>query len=134
MDRPFRVLFVCFGNAIRSQMAEAFARVYGPDVIVAKSAGVYPASAIAPLARKVMLDRNIDLGDVFPKSIADHGSAPFDLIVNMSGEPVPPELKAPVREWKVYDPVGQKEQVFQETADVIERLVMDLILELRQLK
>ena len=36
MDRPFRVLFVCLGNAIRSQMAEGFARCYGADIIVAQ--------------------------------------------------------------------------------------------------
>ena len=34
-----RVLFVCIGNSCRSQMAEAFARAYGRDVIDAHSAG-----------------------------------------------------------------------------------------------
>ena len=32
-----RVLFVCIGNACRSQMAEGFARTYGGDVIDRKS-------------------------------------------------------------------------------------------------
>ena len=39
------VLFVCIGNSCRSQMAEAFARAYGRDVLVAASAGLAPALA-----------------------------------------------------------------------------------------
>ncbi|MFN7938306.1 MAG: hypothetical protein U0R19_33565 [Bryobacteraceae bacterium] len=134
MDRPFRVLFVCIGNAIRSQMAEGFARCYGSDVLIAKSAGLNPATNIMPTTRKIMSERNIDLGDVLPKPVTDHQSDPFDLVVNISGRPLPPELRAPVREWKVKDPMGQKEQAYRETADEIERLVMQLILELRMLR
>ena len=33
-----RVLFVCIGNACRSQMAEAFARTLGSDVMIPASA------------------------------------------------------------------------------------------------
>ena len=32
-QRKKRVLFVCIGNSCRSQMAEAFARAYGSDVL-----------------------------------------------------------------------------------------------------
>lgn len=134
MDRPFRVLFVCLGNAIRSQMAEGFARCYGADVMIARSAGLAPATNIMPLTRKIMLEKNIDLGDVMPKSIADHGSEPFDLVINLSGYAIPNEVRSPVREWKVNDPLGQKEQAYRDAAAQIERLVMDLVLELRQLK
>jgi arsenate reductase (thioredoxin) len=134
MDRPIRVLFLCIGNAIRSQMAEGFARCYGSDVIVAKSAGLNPTTHIMPLTRKVMADRNIDLGDVLPKSVTDHQADAFDLVVNLSGLPAPKELRAPVRDWKVKDPMGGKEQAYREAADEIERLVMNLILELRQLR
>lgn len=134
MDRPFRVLFVCIGNAIRSQMAEGFARCYGSDVLVAKSAGLNPATNIMPTTRKIMAERNIDLGDVLPKPVTDHQGDPFDLVVNLSGRTLPPELRAPVREWKVKDPMGQKEQAYRDTADEIERLVMQLILELRMLR
>lgn len=134
MDRPFRVLFICIGNAIRSQMAEGFARCYGSDVIIAKSAGLNPATNIMPMTRKIMSERNIDLGDVLPKPVTDHQGDPFDLVVNLSGRTLPPELRAPVREWKVKDPMGQKEQAYRETADEIERLVMQLILELRMLR
>jgi len=37
-----KVLFVCLGNACRSQMAESIARKVGADVMEAFSAGVTP--------------------------------------------------------------------------------------------
>lgn len=134
MDRPFQVLFVCIGNAIRSQMAEGFARCYGSDVLIAKSAGLNPATNIMPMTRKIMLERNIDLGDVLPKPVSDHQGDTFDLIVNLSGRALPSDLRAPVRDWKIKDPMGQKEQAYRDAADEIERLVMQLILELRILR
>ena len=44
--QPQRVLFVCVGNACRSQMAEGFARAYGKDVMVPESAGLAPAMTV----------------------------------------------------------------------------------------
>src|SRR5258708_20959874 len=43
-----RVLFVCIGNSFPRQMAEAFARAYGSDVMEGQSAGVRPATLIPP--------------------------------------------------------------------------------------
>jgi arsenate reductase len=48
MNKRQRVLFVCVGNACRSQMAEAFARAYGSDVLVPASAGFIPAAKVPP--------------------------------------------------------------------------------------
>lgn len=127
--KPARVLFVCLGNAIRSQMAEAFARHYGGDVIRPASAGLAPATMIAPLAREVMAGRNISLDDQFPKGLDEVEVAAFDLVVNLSGRPL--RTAGPRRDWKVRDPVGGTEAQYREAADEIERLVMGLILELR---
>jgi len=135
MDRPFRVLFVCIGNAIRSQMAEGFAKAYGGDVLIPRSAGLSPAINIMPMTRKVMQAKNIDLGDACPKGISDLGSESFDLVINLSGHPLTPkEVRAPIREWKIKDPMGGKEDAYRDASDQIERLVMALILELRQLR
>jgi hypothetical protein len=54
----------------------------------------------------------------------------FDLIVNMSGYPLPGS-PTPVVEWSVRDPIGQEPEVYREVANEIEGLVMRLILELR---
>ena len=50
-------------------MAEGFARTYGSDVLEAQSAGLAPALAVAPLTHHVMLEKNIDLGDCYPKEL-----------------------------------------------------------------
>ena len=125
-----RVLFVCIGNACRSQMAEAFARAYGSDIMIAQSAGVAPAAIIAPLTRQILAERNLSLDMHFPKGLEATGSEPIDLVVNMSGQPV----RAPsarVLIWPVRDPIGQPESVYRSVVQEIEGLVMRLILELR---
>ena len=125
-----RVLFVCIGNSCRSQMAEGFARAYGSDVMVARSAGLSPATIIAPLTRQVLGERNIRIVDHFPKGLDLLARETFDIVVNISGMPVP--VMAPrVVEWSVVDPIGQTESVYRAVADQIEGLVMRLILELR---
>lgn len=129
-----RVLFVCLGNAIRSQMAEGFARCYGGDVMMARSAGLTPTTSLAPFTRKVMAEKNIDLGDAYPKSIADVDLGQVDLVVNLSGARLPPSILVNVREWKVRDPMGGKEDRYRDTANEIEMLVMRLILELRNVR
>ncbi len=129
--RRQRVLFVCIGNACRSQMAEAFASRYGSDVLVARSAGVAPCGMVSPVTAELMLEKNIDLGDAVPKGF-DVTGADFDLILNMSGRALPAGLKAEVREWKVEDPISLSEERHREVRDQIESLVQRLILELRK--
>src|SRR5579862_4583561 len=84
-----RVLFVCIGNSCRSPMAEAFARAYGSDILIARSAGLAPATIIQPLTKQVLLERNIAADDLFPKSVQDLRGESFDLVVNLSGMPIP---------------------------------------------
>ncbi len=125
-----RVLFVCIGNSCRSQMAEAFARAYGSDVLVAESAGVAPAMIISPLTKQVLAERNLNIDAHFPKGLEMAGREPFDVVVNMSGQPVIlPSTH--VLTWRVRDPIGEPESVYQSVMQQIEGLVMGLILDLR---
>ena len=130
--RKLRVLFVCLGNSCRSQMAEGFAIRYGSDVMEVASAGLAPATMVAPLTAKAMLDRKgIDLSKHWPKSLFD-ASGDFDVIINISGQPLPPSITAPdIRAWAVHDPVLDDETVQLEVANRVELLVQQLILELR---
>jgi arsenate reductase len=127
-----RVLFVCIGNSCRSQMAEAFARLYGDDVLIAGSAGVAPAFSVAPDTMRAMEEKNLDLRDHFPKSIRQLGRSQFDLVINMSGSSLPPVGAAPIRDWDVDDPIAMDYEEHCEVRDDIERLVMQLVLELRR--
>src|SRR5581483_20577 len=110
-----RVLFVCIGNSCRSQMAEAFAKAYGADIMDVESAGVAPATMIAPLTRQTLAEKNLRIDDHFPKGMETVSRLPFDVIVNMSGSP----LKIPgarVLDWSVQDPIGMSENVYRTVA------------------
>lgn len=127
-----RVLFVCLGNSCRSQMAEAFARAYGGDILVAASAGLTPAIAVADDTLRAMHAKGLDLRDHFPKSIRHLGRAQFDVVINMSGFDLPDSVGTSIRSWDVPDPVYLKFDEHCEVRDAIERLVMTLILEFRR--
>lgn len=127
-----RVLFVCVGNACRSQMAEGFARTYGSDVLVAASAGLAPAMRVAPHTIEAMAEKGIDIRDHFPKAVRHLGRVQFDLAINMSGSPLPETVSCEARAWDVEDPVSLHYDDHCEIRDQIEKLVMNLILELRQ--
>jgi arsenate reductase len=125
------VLFVCVGNACRSQMAEGFARVYGSDVIAPASAGLSPAMSLPPLTRAVMLEKNIAIDDQFPKDINMWNGVKFDIVVNLSGYPLPSKIAPRWRLWNIADPIGLNEGIYRQVRDQIETLVMQLILEVR---
>jgi arsenate reductase len=127
-----RVLFVCIGNACRSQMAEAFARAYGSDILIAKSAGLAPAGALPPLTRQTLSEKQISTDGQFPKNLESFVGQPFDVVVNLSGESLPAAFGAArLLEWSVRDPIGENQSVYRAVAGQIESLVMRLILELR---
>jgi protein-tyrosine-phosphatase len=112
-------------------MAEGFARAYGSDVAEAYSAGLAPANLIAEQTRKTMFEKNIDLGEQFPKDIRFARPELMDIVVNLSGLPLPPGDWKGVREWTVPDPIGKPDRIYREVRDQIESLVMALLLELR---
>ncbi len=60
MNVKTKVLFICTGNAVRSQMAEGFLRQYAGDRCEVYSAGVEP-TAIDPRAVAVMDEIGISL-------------------------------------------------------------------------
>lgn len=126
-----RVLFVCIGNSCRSQMAEGFAKALGQDCIEVYSAGTSPAPIVQDQTHFTMRKRGIVLEGQFPKGIELWARQPFDLVVNMSGQLLPRMNAARVLEWKVRDPIGQTERVYESVADQIESLVMGLVAELR---
>ncbi|MGD0580262.1 MAG: hypothetical protein ABSC08_15185 [Bryobacteraceae bacterium] len=130
--RPVRVLFVCLGNAYRSQIAEGFANRLGRDVLAAESAGLTPVDAVPETTLNVMREKGIDISAQFPKAAGVLDLKSYDLVVNMAGLPIPGSPQASTRTWVVPDPVGASERVAREVRDEIESLVMGLILELRQ--
>jgi len=125
-----RVLFVCVGNACRSQMAEGFARTYGADVMEPASAGISPAMMTPIETRETMAEKDIDISGQFPKPVTIFPRNHFDIVVNMSGYPVPGYPQA--IPWKVDDPIGGDAEDYRATRDTVEQLVIQLIIELRR--
>ena len=109
-------------------MAEAFANHYGPDVVRAQSAGLAPALSNSPLTRKVMLEKNIDIGDHLPRPLAHVDYRNMDMIVNMSGYKIPGVYTT---DWAIPDPYGANVRTYREVRDQIEMLVMRMILKMR---
>jgi arsenate reductase len=89
---------------------------------------------VSSLTRQVMLEKNIDIGQEFPKTLEMASPSGADLIVNMSGHPLPGETEAKVETWAVRDPIGESEEVYREVRDQIEQRVMRLILKVRARK
>ena len=126
-----RVLFLCVGNACRSQMAEGFARAYGSDVIDPCSAGLGPAGAVPEQTIQTMQEKNIDLSAAYPKGVDGIEREGLDLIVNLTGNRLPSAIRTPVQDWDVRDPIGESDKIYRQVRDEIEGRVMRLILALR---
>jgi protein-tyrosine-phosphatase len=85
--RHWKVLFVCVGNCVRSQMAEAIARRDASDVIVPESAGLHPLGFIDKTAIAVLSERGISVAGQHSKGLRDQTLSKPDLVINMSGAP-----------------------------------------------
>jgi arsenate reductase len=129
--RRVKLLFVCIGNAHRSQMAEGFARHLGADFVDVQSAGLAPVAYVPEVTRRVMQEKGVSLETHFPKALEELPLEGVDLAVNMSGARLYGLPVGRVVDWKVKDPVGQSEDVHREVRDDIEQRVAELIEELR---
>jgi protein-tyrosine-phosphatase len=114
-------------------MAEGFANLYGKDVLIASSAGLAPTEMVARETVECMREKSVDLSTHFPKKFEPFAAGQPDIIINMSGFDLPPGPETvTVQNWFVRDPYSQSEKIYRESRDHIERLVMQLILQLRR--
>jgi arsenate reductase len=133
MPQPLNVLFVCVGNCVRSQMAEAIARHHASDIIAAESAGVHPLGFIDNTSQIVLRERNISFEGQFSKGLHNHALKKPDLIVNMSG--IPGRSLFPghrFEDWEVQDPFGEAVETHRLICDDIESRIQDLAARLRE--
>lgn len=138
---PIKVMFLCTGNACRSQMAEGFARALGYGLIDVYSAGIM-AAGVHPRAIAVMKELNIDISLQKSTKIDERLLKTMDVVITLCGNAeeacprTPPEIKR--IHWPINDPVGtwgsevkiMKE--FRRARDEIRIRVDDFINKLRQ--
>lgn len=77
-----RILFLCTGNACRSQMSEGWARHLKADVIEAYSAGVAP-HGVDPRAVNVMAEAGVDISAHTSKHVDELAGVDFDVVVTV---------------------------------------------------
>jgi arsenate reductase len=119
-----RVLFVCIGNAGRSQMAQAFYERAGG---IARSAGTRPEAQVHPPVVEVMQEVGIDLEGRQPHKLSREDVEWADLVVTMGcGDACPVLPGKRYLDWNLPDPAGMPAKVVRETRDEIARLVSEL--------
>jgi len=135
MSETLNVLFVCMGNCVRSQMAEAIARHCASDVIAPESAGIRPLGFIDPTAMSVMAQRGISMDGQFSKGLHSHALKHPDLIVNMTGMPGATIFHGRAFEdWPIADPFGESSETHCRICDEIESRIKELAARLRMEK
>ncbi len=121
------VAFICIHNSCRSQMAEGWAKKLGADVIEAYSAGTEAYPEVKPLAVEVMEDAGVDMSRHHPKLLADIPRE-LDILITMGCNVVCPFVPANnTEDWGIEDPSGGSKEDFENTRDIIENKVVDLI-------
>jgi arsenate reductase (thioredoxin) len=80
--KKLKVLFLCTGNACRSQMSEGWAHHLRSDQIEAYSAGVAP-HGLDPRAVKVMAEAGVDISAHTSKHLDALLHVPFDYVVTV---------------------------------------------------
>ena len=77
-----QLLFLCTGNACRSQMAEGWARALNSDVINAWSAGIDP-HGVDPRAVAAMAEAGVDISNQHSKHLDELADVTFDYVVTV---------------------------------------------------
>jgi arsenate reductase len=129
-----KVLFLCIGNACRSQMAEAVAKHVAADVIEPSSAGLVAFGEIPGSTVAVLAEQGISTEGQHSKSLRSEDLPAADLLINMTGWPRASIFTGPtppVEDWEVGDPYGSDLAVYRAIRDQIEARVDDLAQRLR---
>ena len=116
-----KILFVCIENSNRSQMSEAFARIFGGSLFEAYSAGSMPGGIVNPKAIAAIKELGYDLSTHESKSVEDVKQyAPFDAVVTMGcGDACPWMPAKQFIDWDIPDPKNMEPVEFNKVRDLI---------------
>lgn len=132
-----KILFLCTGNAARSQMAEALARHDHGDVLDPVSAGSRPAGFVHPLAIRAIEELGMSMDGARSKGAAEFLDEKFDVVVTVCDSaaqdcPTWPGAKK-IEHWPIVDPsYGPDDPAtrfdrFRETRDELRRRIDELV-------
>ena len=119
-----RVLFVCIGNAGRSQMAQAFYERRGGE---ARSRGSHAETVLHREVVNAMQELGIDLSDRRPHQLTTEDVEWADLVVKMGcGDACPVLPGKEYLDWNIQDPIGLPVEDVRQIRDHIAALVEKL--------
>ena len=132
-----KILFLCTGNAARSQMAEGLARADHGDVVDVVSAGSRPAGWVHPLAIRALAEVGIDASEQTSKPADQFINEPFDVVVTVCDSaaqdcPMWPGATR-IEHWPIEDPSygaddpATRPERFAETRDELRRRLDELV-------
>ncbi len=127
MNKPL-VLFVCRHNTGRSQMAEAYLRLFAGDAVEVASAGTEAADAPNAGVVAAMAEDGVDISAARPKLIDPAQAARAERVITMGCDVQGvPRIDA---DWGLPDPKGQPPERVREIRDLVKAKARALALEL----
>jgi arsenate reductase (thioredoxin) len=125
------VLFICAGNAGRSQMAAGYLTHLAADRVQVLSAGSQPADQLNPVAVAVMAEDGIDISTAQPTLLTPGAVEAGDVVITMGcGDICPVFPGKRYEDWALDDPAGQPLEVVRRIRDNIHHRVQALVDEL----
>lgn len=123
-----KILFVCVENSCRSQMAEAFSKIHGKDVIESYSAGSRASGKVNDKAIKSMQKVGYDLRTHQSKSLNEIPDVEYDFAITMGcGDECPFVVAKQRQDWAIPDPKNMDDPEFDQVRDLIEEKVLSLM-------
>ena len=130
-----RIIVICTGNSIRSQIAEGFLKKYRSTWEI-RSAGTNPIG-LNPITVNVMMEKGIDISNQKSKSLDQFKNSKFDYVITVCDNakescPLFPG-NAKLIHWNFEDPAdvegGMNEKLFafRKVRDKIEEKVIEFI-------
>ena len=128
------VLFVCVHNAGRSQMAAALLARHSNGAIDVRSAGSEPAHRVHPVVVDALAEVGIDIASETPKPLTAGVVDEADVVVTMGcGEACPVYPGKRYVDWDLPDPAGKPITDVRDIREEIDRRVLTLLKELREI-
>jgi arsenate reductase len=133
MEKPVRMYFLCVHNRCRSQIAEAFAKHYAGEKVIADSAGM-EESTIHPLTIQVMKEVGIDISDQQSKRIDMKAFISSQIVIKLCEQvnekcPIVPFGIMNVQ-WDIPDPTPNQGEGSIEDFRVVRDLIQEKVLHL----
>ena len=130
-EKAAGILFICYGNACRSPIAEGLAKLILGEQIRIESAGLAPLLDGATHDAIQVLDDvyGIDISHHAARSVADIQITPFQHVIVLDAyvfealKSLYPSLSERFTLWDIEDPYGQNRSAYRKTAETIKNLI-----------